>query len=500
MSVTQQRASVSLGNLLPAARLTRGNIIVRAVCTAADRCQPGDLFVGVVTSEGDSHDDAAIALAKGAVGVLTERLLPLNVPQCIVEDTREALGRVCQALAGNPCDELRTIGVVGTRGKTVTTLLLASMLEAAGEAVGVVSSIGLSDSMEQVITPCSTPRAPKLANWLERMTIAGAQSAVVELSAKGLAERRAAGMEFDAVVLTNLKRSEQPWHGTEENFRRANLRALEMLKPGGFAVFNADDVDSEQALANVDLPVLTFGMIGEAQVTATVIERCPSEQTFLLQAGSESIPVRTAIIGNQHVQNCLAAAATGLAMGMDLATIVRGLEAVKFVPGRLQRIECGQNFNVFVDSARSPEALAASLRTLRQAGTGRIICVMGCEGGKNKELRPRIGHVLDRCTQLSIITSDDPRHEQPLQIAHDILDGHERPHLTHTIPNRKKAIQFALESARPGDTVIIAGKGDRCFQRVGSGKQQHDDCQVARDWLYAQGTPVQTRPQLRIFR
>ncbi|WP_254509670.1 Mur ligase family protein [Anatilimnocola floriformis] len=500
MSTIQQRASVSLGHLFPAARLTQGAIVAHSVCTQADKVQPGDLFVGVLTADGDSHEDAVEAVKRGAVAVLTERLLPVKVPQCIVPDTREALGRVCQALAGNPCDQLRTIAVVGTRGKTVVSLLVAAMLEAAGEAVGVISSIGLSDSREQVVTPCSTPRAPKMANWLQRMTTAGCESAVVELSSRALAERRAAGMEFDAVIVTNLKRSEDQWHGTEENVRRANLRALEMLKPGGFAVFNADDVDSEEALQNVDLPVLTFGMIGEAQVTASVIERCSSEQTFLLQAGNESIPVRTAIIGDQHVMNCLAATAAGLAMGMDLSTIVRGLEAVKFIPGRLQRLECGQQFNVFVDNARSPEALAASLRSLRQAGTGRIICVMGCQGGKNKEQRPRIGHVLDRMTQLSIITSDDPRHEQPLQIAHDILDGHERPHLTHTLPNRTRAIEYALSQARPGDTVLIAGKGDRRTQRVGSGVQKHDDCEVARNWLYSQAEPVQTGPQLRIFR
>lgn len=500
MSTIQQRASVSLGSLFPAAKFTKGAIDATAVCTAADRCQPGDLFVGVLTSDGDSHDDAVLAVKRGAAAVLTERLLPVLAPQCIVPDTREALGRLCQALAGHPTDELRTIGVVGTRGKTVTSLLVASMLEAAGEAVGVVSSIGLSDSREQVIQPCSTPRAPKLANWLQRMNHAGCQSAVVELSSRALAERRAAGMEFDSVVLTNLKRSENQWHGSEENVRRANLRALEQLKPGGFAVFNADDVDSEQELTKLDLPMLSFGMISEAQVTATVLERSPSEQTFLLRAGNETIPVRTAMIGDQHVQNCLAAAATGLALGIDLTTIVRGLEAVKFVPGRLQRIECGQPFNVFVDSARTPDALATSLRSLRQAGSGRIICVMGCPGGKNREQRPRIGHVLDRCTQLSILTSDDPRHEQPLQIAHDILDGHERPHLTHTLPNRARAIRFALESARPGDTVLIAGKGDRRVQRVGSGVEAHDDCEVARQWLYEQGTPVQARPQLNIFR
>jgi UDP-N-acetylmuramoyl-L-alanyl-D-glutamate--2,6-diaminopimelate ligase len=499
MSMIQQRASVSLGNLFPAAKFTQGPIHATAVCTAASRCQPGDLFVGVLTADGDSHDEAFEAVKRGAVAVLTERLLPVTVPQCIVPDTREALGRVCQALAGHPTDELRTIGVVGTRGKTVTSMLIAAMLEAAGDAVGVISSIGLSDSREQFITPCSTPRAPKMANWLQRMTQAGCQSAVVELSSRALAERRAAGIEFDAVVLTNLKRSENQWHGTEENVRRANLRALEHLKPGGFAVFNADDVESEGALGNVDLPVLTFGMVADAQVTARVIERCPSEQTFLLQAGNESAPVRTAMIGDQHVQNCLAAAAAGLALGMDLATIVRGLESVKFVPGRLQRIECGQSFNVFVDSARSPDALATSLRTLRQTGSGRIICVMGCPGGKNKDQRPRIGHVLDRMTQLSIITSDDPRHEQPLQIAHDILDGHERPHLTHTLPNRKRAIRFALQSARPGDTVLIAGKGDRCEQHIGSGSEPHDDCEIARQWLYEQGTPVQSRPQLKIF-
>ena len=499
MSVTQQRASVSLGNLFPAARLTRGPITARAVCTAAHRCQPGDVFVGVVTSKGDSHDDVAEAVKRGAAAVITERLLPVQIPQCIVADTREALGRLCQALAGNPTDGLRTIAVAGTRGKTVTGLLVAAMFEAAGEAVGVLSSIGLSDSMEQVITPCSTPRAPQMAHWLERMSLAGCDAAVVELSSRALAERRAAGMEFDAVIMTNLKRSELAWHGTEENHRRAALRSLDMLKPGGFAVISADCVDSEEALAAADVPVLTFGLHGDAQVTATVLERCPSEQTFLLQAGSESIPVRTAMIGDPHVQKCLAATATGLALGMDLSTIVRGLESVKFVPGRLQRIECGQPFSVFVDSARTPDALATSLRTLRQAGTGRIICVMGCPGGKNRDFRPRIGHVLDRQAQLSIITSDDPRHEEPLQIAHDILDGHERPHLTHTIPNRAKAIRFALESARPGDTVIIAGKGDRRVQKIGSGSQPHDDVEVARRWLHEQAQPAQSRPQLRIF-
>lgn len=499
MSTIHERASVSLATLFPAARFTQGEIVAHSVCTAAEKCRPGDLFVGVLHADGDSHDDAWEAVQNGAVAVLCERILPVKVPQCIVPDTREALGRVCQALAGNPTDELRTIGVVGTRGKTVVSLLLAAMFEAAGEACGVISSIGLSDSCEQVVTPTTTPRAPKLANWLQRMTHAGCQSAVIELSSRALAERRAAGIELDAVVVTNLKRSEEQWHGTEENVRRANLRALEMLKPGGFAVFSADDVESETEVSKLDLPVLTFGLFGDAQVTATVIERCPSEQTFLLQAGNESIPVRTAMIGDHHVQNCLAATATGLALGMDLSTIVRGLESVKFVPGRLQRIECGQAFNVFVDNARSPAALAASLRTLRQAGTGRIICVMGCPGGKNREDRPRIGHVLDRGTQLSIITSDDPRHEQPLQIAHDMLDGHERPHLTHTIPNRQRAIEFALASARPGDTVLIAGKGDRCTQRIGSGVQPHDDCAVARNWLYEQAEPVQMRPQLRVF-
>ena len=208
MSTIQQRASVSLGHLFPAARLTQGPILAQSVCTSADKVQPGDLFVGVLTADGDSHEDATLAVKNGAAAVLTERLLPVKVPQCIVPDTREALGRLCQALAGNPCDELRTIAVVGTRGKTVVSLLIASMLEAAGEAVGVISSIGLSDSREQIVTPTSTPRAPKLAHWLQRMTAAGCQSAVVELSSRALAERRAAGMEFDAVVVTNLKRSE----------------------------------------------------------------------------------------------------------------------------------------------------------------------------------------------------------------------------------------------------------------------------------------------------
>src|SRR5688500_8477958 len=157
MSAIQQRASVSLGDLFPAARFTQGAIVAQSVCTSADKVRPGDLFACVLTADGDSHEDASEAVKNGAIAVLTERLLPVKVPQCIVPDTREALGRVCQALAGNPCDQLRTIAVVGTRGKTVVSLLVASMLEAAGEAVGVISSIGLSDSREQVVTPTSTP-------------------------------------------------------------------------------------------------------------------------------------------------------------------------------------------------------------------------------------------------------------------------------------------------------------------------------------------------------
>jgi UDP-N-acetylmuramoyl-L-alanyl-D-glutamate--2,6-diaminopimelate ligase len=491
--------SVSLRGVLRRAKFTRGGDLAVAKCSSDWRdCSPGDLFVALTTADEDGHDHAPEAIARGAVAVVAERLVPVAAPVVLVKDTRVALARITQALAGHPCRQLRTIGITGTAGKTVTAMLLASIFEKAGEAVGVLSSIGYSDSLTQTAPRQATPTTGQLADWLGRMATAGCDSAVIELSSRALAERRAAGLELDAAVLTNIGRDHLDLHNTPQAYRRAKRRMFSLLKAGGVAVVNADDHRCRNLLPAISAACLTYGLYAEADITATVVERHRSEQTFVLSAGGESVPVRSRMIGDHHVSNCLAAAAVGLSCGLDLTTIVQGLEAIDHVPGRLERLECGQPFGVFVDAAASPETLALSIKAVRRVTAGRVIVVAGCPGHADKSVRPLVGRVLEKSGCLPVLTASDPRHEEPLAAMHDLLDGFERPQKAHVLPDRAAAIRYALTLAGPGDSVLITGKGDRQGQIIGSKRLPHDDREVARQWLYERGAEELAGPRLRI--
>lgn len=485
-----QGNSLHLRTLLPNARFIGGEIQFASLTSDHRQVQPGDLYVAVDGIQEDGHLFVTEAVARGATAVVAERHLPVGVPVATVDDSRTALGVLCQALVGNPTQSLRTIGVTGSLGKTVTSMLIASVLEAAGRPCGVLSTLGYSDSLEQQKAPRTTPYAPELAHWLARTRDAGCRDAVIELSSRALAERRTAGVEFDIAVMTNFRREHAQWHGSLVNYRKAKERLFAQLKPGGLAVLNADDIGSQTTLESLHAPVLTFGKHLEANVTAEILERHASEQTIMLHAGDDSAAVCTRMIGEHHVSNCLAAATVGLALGIDLAAIARGLEKVAYVPGRMERIECGQSFRVFVDGGRTPDSLAIALRTARQTATGRVICVFGCQGQKDKELRPLMGRVAERAADLVVITSDNPRHEEPLRIAHDVIDGMERPGKPHVLPDRRAAIEWALSQARAGDAVVIAGKGDREYHWLGSRRQAWSDREIACQWLYHAEEPV----------
>lgn len=481
---------ISLRDALPDARILGGDIRVTSCCGDWRSCRPGDLYVALDGIDEDGHHYAREAVAAGASAVLAERHLATAVPLAVVPDTREAFGHVCQALVGRPADHLKVIGVTGTNGKTTVAHLIRSVLEAAGQRSGITSTLAYCDGFDEQPASHTTPAAPQMAEWLARMQANGCSHAVLEMSSRGLAQRRAAGVQFDAAVVTNVRRDHIDYHGSVVNYRRAKARLFDQLKPEGFAVVNSDDPTCQRFLDQLSHPALTFGMRTPAELTATVVERHKSEQTFLLHAGNDSVPVRTSMIGDHHVSNCLAAAAVGLVMGADLISVARGLEAVDCVPGRLQRIECGQPFGVFVDYARTPDALAVSLNTLRQVTTGRLICVFGARSDGDPALRPLIGRVVERHADMAVITSDNPGHEEPLRIAHDILDGYDQPSRPHVLPNRLKAIHWALDQARPDDTVLIAGKGHEDFQLLGSTRCHCDDRETVRTWLYEVGAKV----------
>jgi UDP-N-acetylmuramoyl-L-alanyl-D-glutamate--2,6-diaminopimelate ligase len=492
MHKTHDSALISLRATLPKARFLASSDVRAASCSAEwQACRPGDVFFALTTAEGDGHEHAAAAIERGAVAVVAERLLAIETPQVLVRDTRSAFARVCQALAGHPSRQLATIGVTGSAGKTVTSILLASMLEAVGQSVGVLSSIGRSDSVVQRVAPSGTPTAAEFAAWLRRMKTAGCDSAVLELSSRALAERRTSGLALDAAVLTNIQIEHLDEHNTARAYAQIKRRIFRHLKPSGIAVINADDHRCRGLLSGLDAATLTYALHAEADITAQVVERSISEQTFVLTAGEESSPVRTRMIGDHHVSACLAAAAVGLSLGIDLATIVSGLEAVKRVPGRMERLECGQPFGVFVDAARTPETLSRSIATLRQVTRGRVLVVFGAPENADAARRAMLGRVLERGCHLPILTCDLPQPMEPLHSIHELLDGFQRPHKAHNIPERSAAIRFALSQAQPGDAVLIAGRGDRGSEKKGRAKLTDDDREIACAWLYE--PPVEHR-------
>lgn len=480
MRQTQRRSrTVRLRELVPQASLVLGDDVACSGCTSdLQQVQPGDLFVGLVTPDGDSHEQAQAAIAQGAVAVLGERILPVDVPQVVVDDARLAMGQACHALAGHPSRQLPVIGVTGTHGKTTTSLLIASVLNTARQGVAALTSLAHCDSVNAVPATEATPPANELARHLASAVEHGCSHGVVELSSVGLAENRAAGLELAVAVLTNL-RAQAGNFGSAANYRAITQRIFGLLRDDGVAVLNADDAASQTILSNLNRPALTFGLHSQADVTASVLERSAGEQTFFLEAGNDSVPVCTRMIGDHHIYNCLAAAAVGLLYGLPLTTIARGLEAVQSIPGHMERIDCGQDFGFFVDEAASHDALAMCLKTARQVTSGRVICVTSANCDPVQ--RALLGRVLEKMSNVCVITGESGKAPKSLAFAHDVLDGFQRPGKAHVIPSRDKAICWAIEEAREGDTVVVCGAGHRGWR---SGRQTTDDASLARHELY----------------
>ncbi len=476
----------SLRKLLPgAAFLGADDIRVSSCSCDTRRLKPGDLFAAMVGVAHDGHDLAAAAAAAGCSAILAEHPLPgVGVPVCVVPDTREAYGRICQDLAGNPSQSLKVVGITGTNGKTTTSCLVARILGYGGHKVGILGTLGYCDGDDFEEATLTTPSADHLAFWLARMVKNECSHAVMEVSSHALDQARLAGMQLDSLCVTNVRRDHLDYHGTLGDYRLAKSKAFDYMSPEAFAVINADDPTAAGYLHLIDGPMLSVGIRSQAEITGKLIERQACEQTFLLTAGSDTVPVRTRMIGAHHVYNCLCAAAVGLTYGIDLPTVVRALESVEEIPGRLQRIECGQPFSVFVDFAHTPDALSGSLAALREVVSGRITCVFGAGGDRDKWKRPLMAKAVEQGADRIIVTSDNPRSEDPQAIIGDILDGFEDLVNVEVVDDRAAAIGRALQKAHPGDCVMIAGKGHENYQIIGQEQLPLDDCEVARAWLY----------------
>lgn len=476
---------VALTDVLPRAELfgAVGSQVAR-LSTDSRTLRPGDWFVALKGPRHDGHDFVDEAVRRGARGIVAERpLKSCPRPVCYVDDTRDAFGRLAHALAGFPCRRLRAIGVAGTHGKATTSLLVASVLAEAGLKAGWLTGVGRFDGRSNEIAAEPNPPADRLAAALARMAASECTHAVLDLSAAALVERRTAGLELDTVCMTHADPA--PRGGSQAHGVRGTAwaRAFEALRPEGLAVLNVDCRHAARLVERLDGPVLTVSVGEAAEITALSIESLDCEQTFLLTAGDDTLPVRTALVGPHQVTNCLLAAAVGLGYGLDLPTIVRGLEAVPGVPGRLERIEAGQPFRVFLDAARSPAALATALDTLRLVTSGRLICVCSAASSDAPASHAALHAALESAADVAIVTAAANTAEALAttfagpSVAGGLAGG------VRVIEDRQAAIAAALAEAGPGDCVLVAGGGVSADAGSAAAASLVQDRRMVRDWF-----------------
>ena len=373
---------------------------------------------------------------------------------------------------------MKVIGVTGTHGKTTVARLLSAILREAGHTVGTLDSFGYWDGHEDHPPHESPLSPPAVARSLAEMAAIGATHAVVELSSIDLARHTFAGVTLDAACITNIGRQHLDWHGSVENYRKTKRRIFDYLDDSSVAVLNADDAASVEILGDLMRPVLTYGMRDSSEISATVVEQHVNEQMFLLTAGDDSVGVRTEIVGDHHIYNCLAAATTALTYGIEPTVIARGLEAVRTLPGRMERVMCGQEFAVLVDAADSPESLRHSMRAARQVTSGRLICVFGAADNGDATERPAIGRVIGSFADTAAIThvaaSEFGSHRTILEVRSGFADMSK----VQIILDRQEAIHWALAEAQPGDTVLIAGMGAEPHSPLGSEGELANDREI----------------------
>ena len=501
----QQLASIDGGfrleQIIPGSRLIGTQTIkVRSCCSSWRECEKDDVYVAIVGDDFDGHDFAQEAISRGATAVVAERLLAINCPQCLVPDSRKAFGSICHALAGTPSDQISTVGIAGSDGKTVTAHLIRSIYRAAGSRVGLISSIEVNTGRCEAPANGTELNAPLLADRLGQMVLSGCNHAVVEMPSIALAQHASSGVRLDAAVLTNIRRDFRDFHGNDGNYIRAHQRLLEYLKPTGFAVLNADDPTTHYLLDQIDTPTLTIGIRQAAEIKAKIVERTSTDQTFLLQAGSDSVAVRTSIIGDQHVYNCLSATAVALTTGVPLTTIADGLEAAGAIPGRMERVECGQEFGVWIDAASSPSQLATAINAVRKVTRGKVYCVCSVTGDQTDGHRKRMGEIIERAADQAVITKAAIREHVDYEPFHQVLDGFTKPAGAEVIPNRFNAIEWALSRAGAGDAVLVAGSGERSIGSVGEKCWPISDRDVCQAWLYDRVKPESQQPGQDIYK
>ena len=436
---------------------------------------PGALFFCVPGFRSDGHDFAPDAVERGAAALVTERRLDLGVPEVVVDDVRAAMGPAAARFFGDPTAELDVVGITGTNGKTTTAFLVRHLLEAAGRQTGLLGTVkrvvgGVEEDVER-----TTPEAIDLQETFTRMRDGGDRAAAMEVSSHAIELGRVAGIRFACRVFTNLTQDHLDFHETMDAYFAAKRR---LFDEPGLSVVNLDDEYGRRIAAEVD--AVTFGIEHDADYRARDIEFDLMGSRFLLESPDGELRIESPLPGLFNVQNVLAAVAVVRSLGVEEIS----LEGFGRVPGRFEAVDEGQDFGVLVDYAHTPDSLENVLRAAREVTRGRLHVVFGAGGDRDRGKRPLMGDAARRLADRVLVTSDNPRSEQPEAIIDEVMEGAGSD--AERQVDRRRAITQVIESAEPGDVVVIAGKGHEQGQEFENGrKEPFDDCSVARDALRA---------------
>jgi UDP-N-acetylmuramoyl-L-alanyl-D-glutamate--2,6-diaminopimelate ligase len=451
---------------------------IRDLAHDSSRVTDGALFFCVRGSRADGHDFAAEAVSRGAGALVVERPVDAAVPQLVVEDSRAAMAIAADVFFGEPTKRLDVAGVTGTNGKTTTTFLLRSILEAAGRQTGVVGTVEWIVGGEHRMAPHTTPEAIELHRLFHEMLERGDEAVALEASSHGSALQRLDRTRFAALVFTNLSQDHLDLHGTMEEYFQAKRRLFTSAQPPPAAVNVADEQGRRLATelgGSHRAPLVTFGFADDAEVRPEALELSAHGSRFR----AAGIELETPLRGRFNVENVLGAVAAAMLLDVPDEAIADGVRRMTGVPGRFEAVDEGQPFAVVVDYAHTPDSLDIVLHAARDLGDGRVIAVFGAGGDRDRGKRPLMGRIARERADLAIVTSDNPRGEDPLAIIEDVLQGAGVD--VEIDPDRRSAIRRAVGMAEPGDVVVIAGKGHEQGQEIGGVVHPFDDREVARE-------------------
>ncbi len=459
---------------------------VKGISLDSRRIGHGDLFACLRGASYDGHDFAQDAVARGASVVLCDHRLEISeATQVIASDVRKVLARIAARFYGKPSHDLKVVGVTGTNGKTTTVHLVRSILIRSGIAVGIMGTLGhwISDEPERDVF--TTPEAPHLQRYMSKMVKKGMTHCVMEVSSHAIALRRVDCVDFDVVAFTNLSHDHLDFHGDFETYRKTKMRLFGIDEDDNdygeerVAVVNVTNKDGRQICEETPLEKLTFALGEEAAVKGEISELDWHGTRMKISSDGKTFEVTSKLRGRSNAENIVAAFAIARALGIEHGTIVEGIASMEIVPGRMEMISAMGRVAI-VDYAHTPDALRRLLTDIRSFAPKRIICVFGCGGDRDRGKRPEMGRIASELSDLTIITSDNPRTENPHRIIQDILEG-VVPGKNHFVePDRAQAIRRAVEMSKPGDVVVVAGKGHEDYQIIGNTRIPFDDREAVR--------------------